>query len=309
MKNMKFASATAQVIFFLLLVTVSVSCEKSSFSPMMAPTDLPIVNADKLNFQDSETRQHFVSLNRCINNIIDANWTAIPYQLYGNFYQSTWCHGTGATSDCRIASSTVDNRDQHVLSLYTLTYPQDYPTAFGLGLEALWVPAETGWGAHFSFSENGGGIIGDHWGVRFDRYTTLTDQIESTAVLWSYDQYQIQETLVEYSFDLPLREDLALYLKSAEAMRLRRLEQIQALAQKVKTTIETHQATICDLGPYLNNGIPPECTPRSLTLEEEAEELVKAEKIFSDQEQILNENYQELYTAWMKAFPMDQCWP
>jgi len=306
---MKFASAAAQVIFFLFLVTVSVGCEKISFSPVMAPTNLPIVNTDKLNFQDSKTKQHFVSLNQCINNIIDANWTAIPYQLYGNFYKSSWCHGTGATSDCRITSSTVDNRDQHVLSLYTLTYPQDYSTVFGLGLDALWVPAEAGWGAHFSFSENGRGIIGDHWGVRFDKYTTLTDQIESTAVLWSYDQYQIQETLVEYSFDLPLRDDLALYLKSPEAMRIRRLEQIQALAQKVKTTIETHQATICDLGPSLNNGIPPKCTPRSLTPEEEVEELVKAEKYFSDQAQILNENYQELYPAWLKAFPMDQCWP
>jgi len=306
---MKFASVAAHVIFCMLLAAVCVSCEKSSFSPTMAPTNLPVVSPEKLNFQDPETGQHFVSLNQCINTIIDANWTAIPYQLYGNFYRSNWCHGTGATSDCRIASSTVDNRDLHVLSLYTLIYPQEYSAAFGLGLDALWVPAETGWGAHFSFSENGGGIVGDHWGVRFDKYTPLPDQIESTAVLWSQDQYQIQETLVAYSFDLPLRDDLALYLKSAEAMRNRRLEQIQALAQKVKTTIETHQASICDKGPYLNNGIPPVCTPRSLTPKEETEELLKAEKFFSDEEQILDENYQELYIAWMKAFPMDQCWP
>ena len=92
-------------------------------------------------------------------------------------------------------------------------------------------------------------------------------------------------------------------------MRIRRLEQIRALAQKVNTTIETHQVKICDLGPYQNNGIPPECTPRLLTPEEETKEQVKAEKYFSDQEQILNENYQELYTTWMKIFPMDQCWP
>ncbi len=306
---MKSASATAQVLFVLLLAAVSVSCEKSTFSPGAAPTGLPVVDADKLNFQDSETRQHFVSLNQCINNIIDAKWTAIPYQLSGNLYKSSWCQGTGTTSDCRIASSTLDHRDQHVLSLFTLTYLQDFPTAFGLGLDTLWVPAETGWGAQFSFSENGAGIIADQWGVRFDRYTSPTDQSELTAVLGSYDQYQIQETLVTYSFGLPLRDDLALYLKSAEAMRIRRLEQIQALAQKVKATIETHQAAICDWGPNLNNGIPPKCTPRSLTPEEEAVELLKADKNFSDQEQIMNENYQELYTAWMKAFPMDQCWP
>lgn len=285
------------------------SCEKRSFSLTPTPTDLSSINVDELNFQDFETKQHFDSLNQCVNDVIDISWTAIPYQLYGNFYRSTWCHGSGVASDCRMASSANDNRDQHILSLYTLTYPQDLSTAFGLGIEALWIPTKTGWGALFSFSENGDGIIGDYWGVKFNKYTISTDQIESTTVLSLYYQYQIQETLVGYSFGLPLRDDLALYLKSAEAMRTRRLEQIQGLAQIVKTTIETHQATICDLGPYLGNGIPPKCTPRSLTPEEETDELAKAENYFSDQKQILNENYQDLYATWMKAFPMDQCWP
>jgi hypothetical protein len=306
---MKYTSAIAKAIIILLLGTICVSCEKSMFSILMRPTALPIINPDNLNFKDTETKLHFESLNRCINNFIDVRWKAIPYHLYGNFCQASWCQGSGAKSDCRIAESTIDNRDQHVLSLNTLTYPQEFPAVFGLGFEALRVPPGTGWGVHFSFSENGGSVVGDHWGVRFDKYNTLTDQSESTVILWSYDEYKIQDTRVQYSFNLPLRDDLALYLKSPEAMRTRRLEQIRALAQKVKTTIETHQAKTCDLGPYQNDGIPPECTPRLLTPEEETEELVKAEKIFSDQEQILNENYQELYAAWMNAFPMDQFWP
>ncbi len=258
---MKYFSAIVKVIIILLLGTVCVSCGKISFSPLKTPSALPIVNPGELNFQDPETRQHFISLDRCINNFIDENWTSIPYQLNGNFYQTSWCHGTGATSDCRIAGSTIDNRDQQVLSLNTLTYPQEFPAFFGLGFEALRVPPGTGWGVHFSFSENGGSVVGDHWGVRFDKYSTLSGQSESTVILWSYVEYKIQETLVQYSFNLPLRDDLALYLKSPEAMRTRRLEQIRALAQKAKTTIETHQAKTCDLGPYENNGIPPECTP------------------------------------------------
>ena len=306
---MKCASSIAKVIIILLLGMICVGCGKSSFSPLPTPSALPIVNLDELDFQDPETRQHFISLDQCINNFIDENWTKIPYQIHGNFYQSSWCYGTGAELDCRSAGSTVANRDQRFLSLFTLTYPQEFPTVFGLGFEALRVPPGTGWGAHFSFSENGGSVVGDHWGVRFDKYNTLTGQSESTVILWSYVEYKIQETLVQYSFNLPLRDDLALYLKSPEAMRTRRLEQIRALAQKVKTTIETHQVMTCDLGPYQNDGIPPECTLRPLTPEEETEELVKAEKYFSDQEQILNESYQELYTAWMNAFPLDQCWP
>ncbi len=306
---MKYPSAIAKVIIILLLGMISVGCEKSMFAPLPTPSALPIVNLDELNFKDTETKQHFISLNQCIDNFIDENWTTIPYQQHGNFYQSSWCQGSGVKPDCRTAESTIDIRDQHVLSLNTLTYPQEFPAVFGLGIEALRVPPGTGWGVHFSFSENGGGVVGDHWGVRFDKYNTLSGQSESTVILWSYIEYKIQETLVQYSFNLPLRDDLALYLKSPEAMRTRRLEQIQALAQKVKTTIETHQVMTCDLGLYQNDGIPPECTLRPLTPEEETEELVKAEKYFSDQEQILNESYQELYTAWMVAFPLDQCWP
>lgn len=305
---MKFTSAARQVIYLLLLVTASAGCGKGSSSLTPTPTAETGINADKLKLQDLETKQHFDSLNQCINTIIDKSWTAIPFQPYGNFYKSTWCYGSGVTSDCTMAGSTEDNRDQHILSLYTLTYPQDPATAFGLGIEALWVPIKTGWGAHFSFSENGDNIIGDGWGVKFYKYMVSTGQPEATTLLSSYDQYQIQETLVGHSFDLPLRDDLAVYLKSAEAMQARRLEQLQALAQKVKTTIETHQAAICDYGPYQGYGIPPKCTPRLLTAEEETEELVKAENYFSDQEQILKENYRDLYATWMKAFPMDACW-
>ena len=306
---MKFKSAAAQVLLLLLLATLSMGCEKRLLPSTPTPSRLPGISIDKLNFKDLETKQHFDSLNQCVNKIIDKNWTVIPYQIYGNFYQSKWCQGSGVTSDCRISESTENNRDQYILSLYTLSYSEDFSSAFGLGIKALWVPTKTGWGANFSFSENGDSIIGDYWGVKFNKYTTAADSAESTTVLSLNDQYKIQETQVGYSFDLPLRDDLALYLKSAEAMRARRLEQIQALAQKVKTTIETHQATICDLEPYTGNGIPPKCNPRPLTPEEETDELAKAETYFSDQKQILNENYQDLYATWMKAFPMDQCWP
>ena len=306
---MRFTSATTQVILLLLLATAIVGCEKRPLSLAPTPTDFPSINVDKLNFQDFETKQHFDSLNQCVNDIIDTSWTTIPYQLNGNSYRSTWCHGSGVSSDCQTARSTEENRDLHILTLSTLTYPQDPSAVFGLGIGALWAPAEPGWGAHFYFRENGDAArISDDWSLIFYKYTAST--IESTAVFSFYDQYQIQETHVGYSFGLPVRADLAHYLKSAEAMRTRRLEQIQGLAQIVKTTIETHQATICgDLGPYLDNGIPPACIQRSLTPKEETDELAKAENYFSDQKEILNENYQDLYAAWMKAFPMDQCWP
>lgn len=90
-------------------------------------------------------------------------------------------------------------------------------------------------------------------------------------------------------------------------MRDRGLVQIQALAQKANTTINAHQANTCDLGPYVGNGIPPACTPRLLTANEEADELARANAYFAEQEQLLREHYQEMYAAWMAAFLFDQC--
>ena len=91
-------------------------------------------------------------------------------------------------------------------------------------------------------------------------------------------------------------------------MRDRGLTQIHALAQKVKDEISTHQVMTCDLQPYKGGGIPPECKSRSMTTIEEYAELARAETYFANQEQLLNDHYQDMYAAWMSAFPMNQYW-
>ena len=206
----------------------------------------------------------------------------------------------------------MNDRDQHVIELNTLLYTQTYPEVFGLGLASLWVPESTGWGALFSFAEKGEGVVGEGWSVMFSKYATPTGPPEVTVSLggtYSYTIYGPDRTTFDHPSDLPLREDLALYLASPQEMRARGLTQLQALAQKVDTALKEHQVNTCDLGPYLGKGIPPACTPRPMTPEEEAAELARAEAYFAGQEQSLNSDYPEMYAAWMAAFPMDACWP
>lgn len=290
------------------------ACNSTLFIPASAPspTPQPIASLDELRFTDSENGQRFRDLDRCINNFVDDSWHTTSYQLGGNFYTSHWCRGAGARSDCQIADSTIDNRDQRVIRLYTLFYSQSYPEVFGLGFQSLQVPKSTGWGASYYFAENGDGVVGDGWGVTFREYMTPTGQPKSTVNLgwnYSYTIFGPNRTTFEHPSDLPMREDLALYLASPDAMRDRGLMQSQALAQKVITAINAHQVSTCDLGPYLGNGIPPECTPRPLTASEESTELAKAKAYFAEQDQLLRDQYQEMYAAWMAAFPLDQCWP
>ncbi len=213
---------------------------------------------------------------------------------------------------CQAAGSDFERCDQQVIKLNTLFYDQDYPQVFGLGFQALWVPKTAGWGASYSFAENGDGIVGDGWGVAFPEYTPPPAPPETTVNLgWKYGYtiYGPDRTTFEYSSDLPLREDLALYLSAPQAMRDRGLVGLLALAQKVDQAINTHQVNTCDLGPYLGRGLPPACTPRPLTLGEEAAEGLRAEAYFANQEKLLGDYYQEMYAAWMMAFPLDRCWP
>lgn len=309
-----FAKKPIWLVCSLVLLSL-LTCRPIFPAPAPTPTPWQIPRLDDLQFDDPETGRRFRALDRCIGNIVDETWQTTSYQPLGNFYESSWCRGTGTGSNCRITSAEYDldrQHDQHAITLYTLSYnyDTDSPEVFGLGFDALWVPKTTGWEASFSFSEKGKSVVGEGWGVNFSEYTTSTGSPEEIVSLPSYYViYSPNPTTFEYSSDLPMREDLALYLSSPEAMRDRGLAEIQALANKVAAAINAHQVNTCDQGPYLGGGLPPVCPTRSMTPGEEAAELARAEEYFSNQGQLLHDYYQEMYAAWMMAFPLDQCWP
>jgi hypothetical protein len=274
-------------------------------------TAIPVVSLSELQFDDSETGQRFYALDRCIVDITDDSWKQIPYYIGGNFYKSRWCKGAGVRSDCQFTEATSDNRDQDIFRLYTMFYPQNYPEVFGLGFHYQSIPVSTGWGVNFSYDEKGGSIVGSGWQVQFYKYSEPTGSPEISIYLGSVYGYTIygSPTSFRIETDLPLQEDLAFYLSGSEQMRDRALAQNQSLKTEVISAIKAHQINTCDLGPYLDDGLPPLCTQRLLTPEEEMEELAKAEVYFAEREEILHLYHQELYRVWMNSFPFNECWP
>ncbi len=281
----------------------------SPAQPTPTSTAVPVVSLDALQFSDALTGERFGALDACIANLVDESWQRRPYELIGNFYEAAWCRGNGARSDCQITSGSRDDRDQHTIHLYTLFYPQSYPQVFGLGLNALWVPATPGWGAQFYFSEGGQSTVGEGFGLTFLLYSQPSGPPQTMVTLGDTYQYKVQETMVNHATGLPLREHLALYLASPEALRENGLAQFQAIAVQVEQTITLHQAQACEYGEPPGGGIPPPCTLRPLTAAEEADELAKAQAHFAGQQHLLDEQYQVMYQALMTAFPLDQCWP
>jgi hypothetical protein len=260
-----------------------------------------------LKFSSADLERRMTELDRCIRDMAGAGWTHVPHKQIGNFYEASWCRGAGARQNCVIAESSADNRDQHTITLYTLFYPREFPQVFGLGLNVRWVPLAQGWGASFYFSEDGKTIVGEGFGLDFFFYAASTGKPKSTLHLGSGYEYDIHETKVRHNSGLPLREDLAQYLKSPEAMRDRGLTMLQALQTEVKGTLQSHQASTCDHGPVQGN-LPPICTPRPLTRAEEDQSLAEAQASLSGQRQLLQDNYQELYATLLRAFPLDRCW-
>jgi hypothetical protein len=180
-----------------------------------------------------------------------------------------------ARRDCVLAGSSADHRDQHIVELDTLFY--DWPHVFGLEVSARWVPPAPGWGAHFNFSEDGQSVLGEGFGLDFSFYAAPAGAPQSQLHLGSSYSYPIYETQVQYLSSQPLREDLAGYIASPEAMRERGLEQMEAALKKVEDKLRLHQVTRCEYGPYKGNGIPPVCNSRPLTPTEEQAALSMSE--------------------------------
>jgi hypothetical protein len=297
------------LLFAALLLMLQLACKITSEAASSTP-QIP-VTVDELRFSNVETGHRFHLLDDFIGRTA-AQWKTTGYQLIGNYYESRWCNGVGSRSDCQITDANIDNRDQHVITLNTFFYPQNYPEVFGLGLQALSTPQKSGWGTNFYYAEDGKTIVGEGWGVTFRQYLSENGPVDQVVDIgWTYT-YTIKgphETVFEPKADLPLRQDLEEYIKGPEEMRQQALQQLHALAAKVDEALKAHQVQGCDLGPYLGKGIPPTCTLRPLTSEEETQEIDRAVEYFSTQELLIGDDFQQMYTAWMETFPLDQYWP
>lgn len=291
-----------------ILISASFACRALQTPAVPTPTSIPAPTINELTFEDPETEVRFKTLNECIMDITGETWRTTSYKLIGNFYESRWCTGTGARDDCQITDNSMHKRDQRQVGLNTLFYPDQPTLVFGLGLQSLWTPESTGWGAVFYFSEKGKTIIGNGWNVSFHYYDDAYDPPTKSISLGSSLSYQIVQTTLRHNANLPLREDLAIYLNSPESMRDRGIKQYRLFLADIEEKLNNHEITTCDWGEYKGDGIPPVCNSRPMNAEEEEAEVKKAQIFFEEQIQLLQEDYQELHAAWMASFPFDDCW-
>ncbi len=290
----------------LLAIVLLAGCLGTEATP--TPVFDPPVSDDPTgwHFESADTGRRLRELDACAREVAGAGWRHLPYAPGGNFYEARWCTGPQLDNACMPAGN--NSNSQHTIRLYTLFTPDAPQTFFGLGLAARWSPPGEGWSAQFSFDEEGRGVIAPTFSLWFAPQVSSSRPPTLTVALGPEYAYRVQETTVTISSSLPLRDDLARYLVSADAMRDLGLQNLGALEQKVTATVQVHQATACDHGtPPANGGAPP-CLPRPLTAAEEQEALASAATYFAAQTAALRDHYQEMRTALLSAFPLDRCW-
>jgi hypothetical protein len=296
-------------------LTVSIFITLAFLTGCSSPTKEPkkdIKNGlDQLQFESTMTAQKMKALDHCVRETVGPDWRYQPYEKSGNGYSASWCTGTGtrfgSRPDCLIVDDSAQRRDQNIIRLGTSFYT--FPEVFGLSVSALWVPPETGWGAKFSFHEDGKRIPNSGFLLYFYFYHKPSGLPYASVHLGDSYSYNFDLTGVRIqSEEKDTRKDLSLYLASSQAMRDRTLNKFAELSKKVEETIESHQARKCEYGPPQSGGIPPICTPRPLTEAEEQKALSTARSFFAKQEKLVQRQHKEMYVALRKAFPFDRCW-
>ncbi|MCB9548942.1 MAG: hypothetical protein H6706_24320 [Myxococcales bacterium] len=198
-----------------------------------------------------------------------------PWGKGGNFYRTRWCRGAGARDDCQIASGTGDQRDQHAVELYTLFYDQGWPRTFGLGLNALRVPAGSGLGVSVWLHEGGERVVGEGSGVTLRWYAEATGGPTASISVSHQATYRVAETTLSVTRPGTPGESLARLLASPASLRAEGEAQLAALAAEVERALAAGTIQGCTYGPYEGGGIPPTCTRRPLTPAETADARAK----------------------------------
>ncbi|MCB9134295.1 MAG: hypothetical protein H6636_02645 [Anaerolineales bacterium] len=297
---------------FLLLLPLLLACQ--IFTPTPAPpTPTPIpLHLSNITFDDPLTQTRMLALDRCMSNLATSSeWRHFPYENIGAFIEAKWCTGSRAAPDCQITEGNQNQRDQHVLNLYTLHYGDDVTNAFGLGLSARWVPPQTGpqtdWSAAFSFSEGGRTVVGEGFSLSFKEYGSALEPLNELNFGMSND-YKIGETTLTYPAQHPQRDELALYIASPESFLAKGQSVLNGLSETVQAALDAHTIMTCDYGPYNGDGIPPACNPRPMTADEEQVARDEATQYFANQLAVLAANYEAMFAALEEAFPFETCW-
>jgi hypothetical protein len=266
--------------------------------------DEPVALAS-LRFRDAAERTRFDRVRGCFAaRGAGEGWRHYPLRKLGNFVQEDWCRGE-RSKNCAGGSFRGERGDEWY-EVFTLHYERDWPEVFSLGVGAGRLPREGEWGVSFSYTANGGTIVGPGFGVSFHRF-------EGEEIAWALHLghayvYEVEETRIEVRAPGSQDDELALLVRSPQSLRDTALARLSALSAEVERQISAGLVRKCVYGPYEGNGVPPVCAPTPLSAEDTAAALERARGELAARQAAVNQRSQEFHGLLVELMAFDRCW-
>lgn len=262
-----------------------------------------------IEFKTDKEKTRFQKILNNIENLTDAGWKAEPFEAGGNFYRKDLCkRATADDYDCFQTNNIFKGDSFYQLSV--LFYNKELPIVFGIGVEAMQMPAKSGWGIDLSYREDGKSIFQKHLIMDFLQFDEENSSPIKTITLGNIRNYSVSGNVageITYSTKTSEQSEFELYLKSPESFKNRALETIDKHYQEVVDSINRNELKIEKYGEPGGPGEPePVIGYRNLTDEEKRDALGEAKKDFDKEKSIIASEYKELYQLLKAVSPFER---
>ena len=296
------------------MLILSVGCNQTAVpTPPPAPIVKPLTLAD-FHFKDASLEEFATEIDRAASKINPSSSIIQPFTKHN-------------TSKRWESLQEGNLSDEHTISL-SLSGPRSQVHAGeidhvnSLALSANYAPSE-GWGAVvYYYWSTVSGTNDINFSMSFKRITnplnrnvgfslSLPDQTNSVTITKQSQGYQCKVSTFESKARAEVNEEILVYLSSPETFRDLALKQMDLFEAKVYEDFESgdawfRHADLSDVradNPPRYMGIPKGgVLPKDVKDEAIAEMLEEIE----NRRLIIRENYQELYDAAKKAFPLHE---
>lgn len=257
-----------------------------------APADADVFKLEELSHADPSLSARLLRFDAMARELAEPTWFHVPYTRHGEKIRAGWSthiHGDGYIG-WRQEWGWAPPGEAHCYSIGPLGYRKSPSSVYGIELNAEYIPAGNGWGARVHYHEGG------------------TSPIYGAAAHATFFR-RMQRYGDDIIVDLPL-DQIPQVVATPENLRDRAIVEIENRHREFEEHLAADrlQHVEPDMREYRNDGIPPPEIVRPYTPAEK-QRLLKERKTHDQQRiQTFRSDYQEMYQALTRAFPLHECW-
>jgi hypothetical protein len=263
--------------------------------------DAKTVSLAQITHSDRRQFDRLLRLEAKAREMAAPSWYHVPYTHQGRYIKAGWSTHTHEKDRIGSQWQRPPPGEAHLVSVGTLCDPQDPTRAFGIEFEAEYWPAGNGWAARVLYHDYAGaGVFSKVAAVNFVQRGQ--SNLEGIVVHLPMDRLPQVLATPESLRDLSIAQFEDQFAQLDE--ELQSFERDLAAGKLQGEEVVLHRG-----------GIPPVTKPRPYTAAEKSKVLAYKTKGVAERRsqaeqrlQSVRSDYQEMYEAMTRAFPLHECW-